>query len=83
MGVLLGLVEKGFNIKLPSSTKARKIGATCTARHLGARENALLSTQMSHNQQVHSEYYAAVRGCTQAAEASNTLEELRKGPKHR
>ena len=50
MGVLLAILEKAFKIKLPSSTKARKIGA---ARHLGARENALLSTQMSHNQQIH------------------------------
>ena len=74
IGVLSNLIERKFNVKLPSATRARKLGATCAARHLGARENSLISSQMSHNPQVHAQFYAAVRGRSEAAEAALAFE---------
>lgn len=72
-------IKKQFQIELPTATDARKTGATIAARHLGTRENSLVSAQMSHNMAVYNQYYAAVRGRKQAAEAANLMESLRHG----
>ena len=70
-------IERKFKLALPTATTARKTAATCAARHLGTRENSLISAQMSHNISIHNAYYAAVRGRREAAEAAMVLEDLR------
>lgn len=77
MSLLSGAITKKFGIVMPTSTAVQKTAATCAARSLGTRENTILSNQMSYNPHVHSQYYAAVRGRAEAAEAAIVLEKLR------
>ena len=79
ISLLTNGIKKKFAVKVPTATDARTMGATCAARNLGTRENNLLSAQMSHNMEVHAQYYAAVRGRREAAEAAIVLEILRHG----
>lgn len=72
-------LKRHLMVDIPSSTKARKIGATCAARALDYQTNTLVTKQMSHNPDVSRRYYEAVHGSSDAAFAFQQMEALRKG----
>ena len=62
-------LKRHLDVDIPTSTKARKIGATCAARSLDHQTNILVTKQMSHQPDVSSKYYEAVHGSRDAAHA--------------
>ncbi len=75
-------LQDKLKIIIPSSTKARKIGATVAAKNLGYAENEWICDQMSHTMAVHSKNYKATKGLEEAAKAFQAMETLRQKNKH-
>lgn len=71
-------LEEKLHIRIPTSTQARKIGATVASQHLNSNQNELICTQMSHSMAVHTMNYKARCGLNDAAEAHQAMESLRK-----
>ena len=80
-GNLEASISRFLNVQVPSSTKARKIGATCSAKALDYQTHHLVTQQMSHQADVSRKYYEAVHGKRDAAFAFQKLEGLRTGSK--
>ncbi len=78
---LLRKLEAEYNIKIPTATMVRKMGATISAQKItSARDRALIATQMSHTPE---RYYAATKEAQHAAKGFILMEELRKGKEHK
>ena len=79
MSNLEKFLQKRLQVEaIPTSTRARKIGATCAARALDYQTNTLVTKQMSHQPEVSRRYYEAIHGPRDAAFAFQQMEALRK-----
>ena len=73
-------VGKKFGIKVPTATRVRKIASTVTALHCrSSSDTKRVTKQMCHSASTHEKYYEAVGGSSQAAQAHEIMESLRKG----
>ena len=78
-GNMEAFISRTLNMTVPTSTKARKIGATCSARSLDYQTHSLVTKQMSHQPEVSRKYYEAVHGSKDTAFAFQAMEQLRTG----
>ena len=78
-GNLEAFISRNLKMSVPTSTKARKIGATCSARALDYQTHSLVTKQMSHQPDVSRKYYEAVHGSKDTAMAFQAMEHLRTG----
>ena len=76
-GNLERFLSRTLNMPVPTSTRARKIGATCSARSLDYQTHNLVTKQMSHQPDVSRKYYEAVHGAQDTAFAFQAMEHLR------
>ena len=76
-GNLESFISRTLKISVPTSTKARKMGATCSARSLDYQTHSLVTKQMSHQADVSRKYYEAVHGAKDTAFAFQAMEHLR------
>lgn len=77
IGNIEKFLERHIKVSVPTSTMARKIGATCAVKNLDYNDHTLINKQMSHSAEVSSKYYEAIRGPRDAAQAFKTMESLR------
>lgn len=67
-----------YGLCLPTATRVRKIGATSVALNLGDTGEAhLVTRQLSHSAATDSQYYQAIVGDKHAAQAFESMEQLR------
>ena len=59
-----------------SYTKLRKVGATATALKCDDATRHLISSQMTHTQQIHSQHYELLQGRREAARAHKIRQKL-------
>ena len=76
-------LEKNLKLDVPTSTMARKIGATCAVKKLDYKDHSLINRQMSHSGDVSRKYYEAITGPKDAADAFRMMETLRHETEHR
>ena len=77
MSNLLKGLETKFQVKVPTATLVRKVGATDTARKVGGEAGVLIRQQLSHSSETDLRFYQALRGDHDAATAFTTMEQLR------
>lgn len=69
-----------LKIKIPTCTRARKIGTTSAARTLDEKDNLLISAQMSHSPAVARKYYTAITAPRDAVTVYKKMEGMRTMP---
>ena len=70
-----------LNMKIPTSTWARKIGTPVASRSLDTAATTIMSTQMSHQASVGQKHQTLTAGAADATRAYRILEQLRASSK--